>query len=60
MLHRERAKTPQLDPIAARERSDDLVQNRVDDVLDVPLIQMRIMLCDALNKLRLDHRGACL
>jgi hypothetical protein len=60
MLDRESAKTTQLDPVTARQSGDNLVQNRIHDILDVPLIEMRIVFGDALNKLRLDHRGACL
>src|ERR1700750_261962 len=37
VLHRERAETAQLDPIAARERRNDLIKDRVHDILDIPL-----------------------
>src|SRR5712671_366180 len=56
MLDRESAKAAQLDAVAARQRSDDLIENRVHDVLDIPLIEVRVVLGDALNKLGFDHR----
>ena len=56
MLHRERAESAQLDPIAARQRSDDLIENRIHNVLDIPLIKMRVVLGDTLNKFGFDHR----
>src|SRR5581483_3602575 len=49
----------QLDAIAARHGSDDLVEDGVDDVLHIALIEMRIGRGDPLNQLELDHR-ACL
>ena len=57
MLHRERAEAAQLDPIAPRQRGNDLVQDRVYDVLDIPLVQMRVVLGDTLNKLGFDYRN---
>ena len=36
--------------IATRQRRHDFVENRIHDVLDVPLIKMRVMLGDALNE----------
>src|SRR5215471_9812900 len=56
VLDREGAETAQLDPVAARERVDDLAEDRVDDVLDIALIKMRILRGDALNQFGLDHR----
>ena len=56
MLHRERAETAQLDAVAARQRCDDLIENRVHDVLDIPLIEVRVVLGDTLNKFGFDHR----
>src|SRR4051812_35446025 len=58
MLHRERAETAQFDTVTARHRRRDLGQNRVDDVLDVALIKMRILGGDALDQFRLDHVAA--
>src|SRR5215469_374727 len=57
MLHREGPEAAQLDPVAARHGGDDLAQYRVDDVLDVALIEMRILRGDALHQLGLDHCG---
>ena len=63
VLHRERAETAQLDPVAARQRSDDLIEDRVHDILDIPLVKMRVVLGDTLNKFGFDHRdwdpGTC-
>src|SRR3954468_19062717 len=56
MLDRERAETAQLDPIAARQGRHDLIENRVDDILDIPLIEVRVVLGDALNQFGFDHR----
>src|SRR4029453_1591615 len=35
-LHRKRPESTQLDPVAARQRGDDLIENRVHNVLDIP------------------------
>src|SRR5437762_13263412 len=50
MLHRKRTESTQLDPVAARQRGDDLIENRVHNVLDIPLVEMRVVLGDALTK----------
>ena len=63
MLDRECAETAQLDPVAARQGSHDLIEDRVHNILDIPLIEMRVVLGDALNKFGFDHRdwdpGTC-
>src|SRR5438477_2186709 len=56
VLDRERAKTAQLDAVAAGQRSDDLIENRVHDILDIPLIEVRVVLGNALNEFGFDHR----
>src|SRR3979411_2150951 len=56
VLHRERAETAQLDPVAARQGGDDLIENRVHNVLDIPLVKMRVVFGDTLNKFGFDHR----
>src|SRR6266852_5415661 len=56
MLHRKRTESTQLDPVAARQCGNDLVENRVHNVLDIPLVEMRVVLGDALNKFGFDHR----
>src|SRR5262249_46382537 len=56
MLDRERPKTAQLDAIAARQRSHDLVEDRIDDILDIPLIKVRVVLGDTMNEFGFDHR----
>jgi hypothetical protein len=55
VLHGKRAETTQLDPIAAGECRGDLAENRVDEFLDVTLVEVRVLHDDALNELRLDH-----
>jgi hypothetical protein len=50
MFHRKCAKAPQLNAISACQRIDNLVENRIDDVLDIALIEVRIVLGDALNE----------
>ena len=50
MLDRKSPKTAQFDAIAACERRNDFVENCVHDVLDIPLIEVRVMLGDALNE----------
>src|SRR6185369_7437560 len=63
MLDRESAETAQLDTVAARQRSDDLIEDRVHNVLHIPLVEVRVVLGDALNKFGFDHRswdpGSC-
>src|SRR5262249_21132197 len=56
MLDRECTKTAQLHAVAARQGSDDLIENRVHDILDVPLVEVRVVLGNTLNKLGFDHR----
>src|ERR1043166_4504169 len=56
MLDRKGAEAPQLHPVAARERVDDFAEDRVDDVLHVALIGVRVLRRDALNEFGLDHR----
>ena len=55
MPDRERPETAQFDPVAARQRGGDLAQHRVDDVLDVAAVEMRVLPGNVLNELRLDH-----
>jgi len=63
MLDRKCAEAAELDPVAARESSDDFIENRVHNVLHIPLIEMRVVLGDTLNKFGFDHRdwdpGTC-
>jgi uncharacterized integral membrane protein len=42
---------------SARQRRHDLIENRVHDVLDIPLIEVRVVFGDALNEFGFDHRG---
>src|SRR5436309_9059487 len=56
VLDRESAEAAQLDAIAAGERGDDLAEDGIDDVLDIALIQMRVLRRDTLDELGFDHR----
>src|SRR5579863_203194 len=56
MLYRKSAKTTQFDPIAPRQSGDDLIENCVNDILDIPLVEVRVMLGDTLNEFGFDHR----
>src|SRR5581483_6896110 len=58
MLDRESTKATQLNSVAARHRAGDLAEDGVEDVLDVALIEMRILSGNPLHKLRLDHGPA--
>src|SRR5260370_8692668 len=44
MLHRKCAETAQLDAVAPRHVRDDLIEHRISNVLDIPLIPLRIVL----------------
>ena len=63
MLDRECAEAAQLDPVAARKSGDDFIEDRVHNVLHIPLIEMRVVLGDTLNEFGFDHRdwdpGTC-
>src|SRR5436309_1962543 len=50
MLDREGPETAQLDPITTRQSSDDFVEYRINDVLYIPLVEMRVVLGDTLNE----------
>ena len=56
MFYRKRAETAQLDPVAPRQRGNDLIENRIHDILDIPLVKVRVVLGDTLNKFGFDHR----
>ena len=56
VLYRKSTETAQLDAVTARKGRDDLFENRVHNVLDIPLVKMRVVLGDALNKFGFDHR----
>jgi hypothetical protein len=55
VLYRKCAETAQLDAVTARKCGDDFIENGVDDVLDIPLIQVRVVLGDALDEFGFDH-----
>lgn len=42
VFHRKRAKTAQFDPVSARQGICDLIENRIDDIFDVTVIEMRV------------------
>ena len=50
------AKTTQFDPIAACERGNDLIEDRIHDILDIPLVEVRVVLGNALNEFGFDHK----
>src|SRR4029077_10303863 len=52
----ESSEAAQLNAVAARHRGDDLAENGIDDVLDVALVEMRVLRGDALHELGFDHR----
>src|SRR5882757_7312106 len=56
MLHRKRAETAQLDAVAARKGCYDFIEDRVHNILHIPLIEVRVVLGDALNQFGFDHR----
>ena len=56
MFHRECAETTQLDPVAARERGNDLIEDRIHDILDIPLVEVRVVLGNTLNEFGFDHK----
>jgi hypothetical protein len=55
MLDRESTEAAELDTVAARQSRDDLIENRVHNVLHIPLVEMRVVLGDALNEFGFDH-----
>jgi hypothetical protein len=55
LLHREGAEAAQFHPVTARHSGNDLTEDGVDDILDVALIEMRVLRRYPLNQLRLDH-----
>src|SRR5690606_19185562 len=56
ILHRKGAKAPEFDPVAPRHRIPDFVEDRIDDILDVTLEQMRVFRGELLDKFGLDHQ----
>src|SRR5665213_4348755 len=58
VLDRERTKATQLHPVAARHCLGDLLEDRVHYVLDVALVEVRILLGDPLDQFRFDHCAA--
>lgn len=56
VLHRKGTEAAQLDAVTARESRYDLFENRIHNILDIPLVQMRVVLGDTLNKFGFDHR----
>ena len=57
VLDRESPETAELDTVAARQRSYDLIENRIHNVLHIPLVKVRVVLGDALNEFGFDHRS---
>src|SRR5580704_17044222 len=57
LFDRERAKTAQLNAVAARQRRCNLIEDRGDDDLDIALVKVRIALRQPLDELRFRHGG---
>jgi hypothetical protein len=55
MLDGERTKSTQLNSVATRQSCNDLVENSIHNVLDIPLIEVRVVLGDALDEFGFDH-----
>src|SRR5262245_40276696 len=51
VLHRKGAEPPQLDSIALGHGAGDLAKDRIDDIFDVALVEMRILGGNSLDKL---------
>jgi hypothetical protein len=49
-------KAAQLHSIPASHSGDDLVEDGFDEVLDIPLVEVRILRKDTLHQLGFDHR----
>src|SRR3954451_2317452 len=56
VLDRERAEATKLNAVAAGQGRHDLIKDRVHDVLDIPLVEMRIVLGDTRDKFGFNHR----
>src|SRR5215204_783427 len=57
LLDREHPKAAQLHPIPSRQSGRDRAQDRIDDDLNIPLVQVRVLLRDPLDQFRLEHRS---
>jgi hypothetical protein len=53
--YREGTEAPYLDPVAARQRLNDLPENGVDDVLRVTLIEV-FLIADTPDEIRFEHQ----
>jgi len=51
----EGTKSAQLNPVSTHEGLGDLIKNCIHDILDITLVEMRILFGDMLNQLRFDH-----
>src|SRR3954447_8412672 len=57
-LDREHAKVAQLHTIATRQSRRNRAQDRVDDGLHIPLVQVWVLRGDFLDQFRLEHEGS--
>tara|TARA_R100000306_G_scaffold59797_1_gene59171 strand:- start:508 stop:768 length:261 start_codon:yes stop_codon:yes gene_type:complete len=55
LLDRKRTEPTQFNPIAPRHGIGDLVEYRVHDPLYIPLVQVRIIVCNLLDEFRTNH-----
>jgi hypothetical protein len=53
---RKHLEATQFHPCSSAQRLGDPIQDRVDEVLDITFIQMRVLRRDAINKIGFDHR----
>src|SRR4051794_24622476 len=56
LLDGEGPETPQFDPVATSQRLGYLVENGGDDLLDIPLVEVRVLFRKTQDQLRLGHR----
>jgi len=47
---RKSSEPAQLNAVATSHRADDLIENGIDDILNVALVEVRVLVCDALDE----------
>src|SRR3712207_3433984 len=57
LLRREHPKAAQLHPIPSRQSGRDRAQDRIDDDLNVPLVQVRVLLREPFDQFGFEHRS---
>jgi hypothetical protein len=56
MLDRKVAEAAQFDPVTTRHCGNDSIENGVYDIIDVTVIEMRVVAGNALHKLGFNHQ----